>query len=62
MAGLKIELILRLLAYDTQVRPQGCFSNRLGVIVIVLLTLQERFDVNRRNDPRLMAELPQSSG
>src|SRR5258708_35586676 len=40
MAGLEIELVLCLLAYDTQVWPQACFSNRLGVVVIVLLPLQ----------------------
>jgi len=45
MAGLKIELVLCLLAHRTQVRPQGCFSNCLGIVVIVLLPLHERLYV-----------------
>ena len=59
MAGLEIELILRLLAHGTQVRPQGCFSNRLGIVVIVLLPLHERLHIDRRDNPRLMAQLTQ---
>ncbi len=35
MAGLKIELILRLLTHGAQVRPQGRFGNRLGVVILI---------------------------
>jgi hypothetical protein len=59
MAGLQIKLILRLLADDAQVRPQGRLSDGFRVIVIVLLPLHERLDVDRRNDPRFMAERSQ---
>lgn len=61
VAGLEIELVLCLLAHGTQVRPQGCFSNRLGIVVIVLLPLHERLYVDRRDDPRLLAQLTQGT-
>ena len=60
MAGLEIELILGLLADGAQVRPQGCFSNRLGVVVVVLLPLHEWLHIDRRNNPWLVAQLTQS--
>jgi hypothetical protein len=56
VAGLQIELVLALLLHDAQVRSQRCFSDRLGIIVIVLLSLHERFNVDRRDDPRLMSQ------
>ena len=59
MAGLEVELILRFLAHAAQVRPQGCFSNRLSIVVIVLLPLHERLYIDRRDNLRLMTELPQ---
>ena len=59
MAGLQVELVLGLLAHDAQVRPQGGLGDRLGVVVVVLLALHERLHVDRRNDPRLVAQLAQ---
>jgi hypothetical protein len=38
MQRLQIQLILRLLLNDAQVRPQGRLGDGLGVVVIVLLT------------------------
>src|SRR5512142_2612506 len=61
MESLKIEFVLRLLAHGAQVRSQCGLSNRLGVIVIVLLPLHERLHVDRRDDLRLMAQLTQGS-
>jgi len=52
-------MILCLLAHGAQVRPQGCFGNRLSVVVVVLLPLHERLHIDRRNNPRRMAQLPQ---
>ena len=57
MQGLQVELILRLLLHDAQVGPQSRLGDGLGVVVVVLLALGERLDVDRRDDPRLMAEL-----
>src|SRR5664279_2743923 len=54
---LKIELVLRLLAHDAQVRSQGCLGDRLCVVIIVLLPLHERLYIDRWNDPRLVAKL-----
>jgi len=59
MEGLKIELILRLLTYDAQVRPQCGLCDRLGVVVVVLLSLHERLHIDRRDDPRLVTQLTQ---
>ena len=56
MASLEIELLWRLLLYELEVRPQGCFGNGLGIIVVILLPLRERFDVDRRDDPGLKAK------
>ena len=56
MQSLQIELILRLLLHDTQVRAQSRLGDRLGVVVIVLLALGERLDVDRRDDARRVPE------
>jgi hypothetical protein len=56
MTRLQVELILALLLDDTQVRSQRRLGNCLGIVVVVLLPLQERFDVNRRDDPRLVPQ------
>ena len=61
MAGLQVELILCLLADDAQIRPQSRLGDGFSVVVIVLLPLDERLDVNCRNDPRFMSECPQRS-
>jgi hypothetical protein len=58
MTGLQIELVLALLLDCTQVRPQRGLGDRLGIVVVVLLPFNERSDVDRRDDPRLM---PQSA-
>src|SRR5262249_1788215 len=61
MTRLKVELILALLLDDAQVRPQRCLGDSLGIIVVVLLPLHERFDVDRRNDPRLVSQSAEHS-
>jgi hypothetical protein len=57
--GLQVELILALLGDGAQVRPQGSFRDRLGIVVVVLLPFVERLDVDRRDDPRLEAHSAQ---
>ena len=59
MEGLKVELILRLLTHDAQVRPQRGLCDRLGVVVVVFLALHERLHIDRRDDPRLVTQLTQ---
>ena len=39
---------------EAQVRSQRRLGDGLGIVVIVLLSLHERFDVDRRDDPRLV--------
>src|SRR5829696_5345552 len=56
VAGLQVELILRLLGHATQVRAQGRFRDGLGIVVVVLLPLHERLHVDGRNDPRLVGK------
>ena len=56
MTGLQVELILAFLLNEPQIRPQRCFGDCLGIVVVVLLTLHEGFDVGRRDDPRLVAK------
>src|SRR5262249_35658576 len=59
MQGLEVELGLRLLAYDAQVRPRCGLGHCLGVVVVVLLSLDERLHIDRRDDPRLVTQLTQ---
>lgn len=40
---------------------RGGLCNGLGVVVVVLLSLHERLHIDRRDDPGLMAKLPQST-
>ena len=54
MQRLQIELVLCLLPHDAQVGAQSRFGDRLGIVVVVLLALRERLDVDRRNDARGM--------
>src|SRR5690348_9638559 len=61
MTGLQIELVLAFLLHCTQVRPQRGLGNRLGIVVIVLLPFNERSDVDRWDDPRLMAQSAEHS-
>jgi hypothetical protein len=56
MTGLQIELVLALLFDPAQIRSQRCLGDRLGIIVIVLLPLDEGFDIDRRDDKRLMCQ------
>ena len=56
MAGLQVELILRLLAARAQVGAQSRLGDGLGIVVVVLLTLHERLDVDRRDDARRVPE------
>ena len=59
MEGLEVELVLRLLADDPQIRSQSGLRDRLGVVVVVLLPLYERLHIDRRDDPRLVTQLTQ---
>src|SRR5690606_20730470 len=59
MAGLQVELLLALLAHGAQVGAKGGLCDRLGIVVVVLLTLHEGLHIDRWNDARLMAELAQ---
>ncbi len=56
MQGLQVELILCLFPNKLQIRPKSRLGNRLGVVVIVLLALDEGLDVDRRNNPRFVAQ------
>ena len=44
---------------EQQFRAQCSFCYRFRIIIVVLLTLFERFHINRRNDTRLKSELAQ---
>ena len=57
MQGLQIQLILALLLDHFQVWSQGGFRDRLGIIVIVLLTFNEGLGVFGRDYPGLKAKL-----
>ena len=59
MTCLQVELILALLLDKPQIRSQRCLGDRLGIVVIVLLPLHERLDVDCRNDPRLVPQRAQ---
>ena len=61
MARLQVELLLTLLAHPAQVGAEGGFCDRLGVVVVVLLTLHEGLHIDRWNDARLVAEHAQGS-
>lgn len=61
MAGLQVELLLAHLTHGAQVGAKGSFCDRLGVVVVVLLTLHERLHIDSWNDAWLMAELAQST-
>src|SRR5215813_8707549 len=49
MTSLQVELVLALLLDHTQVRPQRCLGDRLGIVVIVLLPLHEGFGTREVN-------------
>ena len=59
MTRLQVELVLALLLDEAQVRSQRRFGDGLGIVVIVLLALHERLDVNCRNDARLVSQCAQ---
>lgn len=61
MQRLEVELGVSFFSNEADVRSQRRFGNRFGVIVIVLLTFDERLHVDRRNDARLMAEPAQAA-
>ena len=42
--------------YKAHGRPRGCLTNRLGIRRIVLLPLDERLDVTKRDQPEFMAQ------
>ena len=58
MQGLKIKLILGLLADQLKVGPYRGYGNCLGIVVVVLLSLGEGLGVLGRDDPRFEAQLP----
>ena len=49
-------MAIRLLFDHAQIRSQRCLGDRVGIVVIVLLALDEGLDIDRRNDPRLMSQ------
>lgn len=49
-------LRLTLHRHEPHGRPLRCLADRLGIRGIVLLSLDERLYVGRRNEPHLMAE------
>jgi hypothetical protein len=53
------ETLSALLLDEPQVRSQRCFGDCLGIVVIVLLPLHEGFDVDRRDNPRLVPQRTQ---
>ena len=55
VAGLQVELGLGS-SPARQVRSQRRLGNCFGIVVVVLLPLHEGFDVDRRDDPRLVAK------
>ena len=57
MQCLQIQLLLRLLGNRFKIWAQCSFGNRLCIIVVVLLALVERLNINRRDDPRLKPQL-----
>ena len=56
MTRLQVELVLALRLDEAQVRSQRRLGDGLGILVIVLLSLHERFDVDRRDDPRFVPQ------
>jgi hypothetical protein len=54
---LQIELFLTLLRDSRQVGSECRFGDRLSIVVIVLLALDEWLHIDRRNDPRFNARL-----
>ena len=59
MQCLQVQLILALLCHGLQIWTQCGLGNRFGVIVILLLTLDERPDIDRRDNPRLKTQATQ---
>jgi len=61
MTGLQIKLVLALFLDRAQIRPQRGLGDCLRIVVVVLLALHERSDVNRWDDPRLVAQSAEHS-
>ena len=61
MTGLQIKLVLALFLNRAQLRPQRGLGDCLRIVVVVLLALHERSDVNRGDDPRLVAQSAEHS-
>lgn len=54
----RILCLLALHRNEAHRRARRCFANRLGIGRIDFLTLHEGFHVGRRDEPNVMAELP----
>src|SRR5215472_7730347 len=56
----QVQLLRRLDRHEAHGRPLHGFRYRLGVAVVVLVPLEEWFDVLRRDQPDVMADLTSS--
>ena len=61
MQGLQIKLILGFLANGSEVRSERCLGNGFGIVIVILLALQERLHVDRRDNPWLEAKLAEGA-
>ncbi len=61
MSALQSTEILALLRHRLQVRSQRGLGNRFDVVVVILLPLDERSHVDRRDDPRFKSQTSQRS-
>lgn len=52
----QIHLFRRLDRHEAHGRPLHRFGDRLGIAVVVLVTLEERLDVLRRDQTRIVTE------
>ena len=60
--SLQVELVLGLLAYGVQIGSKSSLRDRFGIVVVVLLTLDEGPGILRRDDAWRMTEPAERSG
>ncbi len=56
MQGQQVHLLRRLDANEPHGRSLNRFGDRLGIAIIVLVALEERFDILRRDQAHVMAK------
>ena len=56
MQRLQVQLILALLRHRLQVGSERSLGDRFSIIVVILLTFDERPDIDRWDDPRLKSQ------